>query len=371
MFQQHLEQFRRASGDLGILDARGELGRIAVRILDSVGDCLQQALPIFRPNESVRHRAQLTEILLRAGFLAGDFLNRIILQNATARLVEFLGDGFAPRGNRDDNGRIILLRLAQFQSLPCIGRVGVVFRRVFQVRHFLADPIEPPEGFQIVSHLEIRVAQMGHVPEGVDQLLLAEGTAGPVGELAGLVDLALQDTLNEIVIGNRITEAERHGGDLRIEDRAGRVADQPVEDFDILTGGMKHFYPVVGGDQVQEGADVQIVRQGVDQAFHAGGGGLHEAEFRPICRLPVKLGVDADKVGFRELSAQVFQCRLLSNGSQGVVSHRALAYRIALTIARGSMPFALYFCWTVFPERISDARLSHPHLRGTSPVPCR
>jgi hypothetical protein len=74
--------------------------------------------------------------------------------------------------------------------------------------------------------------------------------------------------------------------------------------------------------------------RGIDQALDTGGGSLNEAEFGPIGRFPMKLGVDADKIAFGQLSAEIFEGRLLSNGSQGVVSHRGLAYRIARTNAR-------------------------------------
>ena len=244
-----------------------------------------------------------------------------------------LGDGFAPCGHGNHNGSVVLFRFAQFQALPGLGRVGIVLGGVFKISHFLAHPAEPAEFFEFLAHLQVGIAQVGHVAQGVDQLFRTERAPRPIGELARLVDLPLEHALHEIVIRDRIAEAERHGGDLRVEDRAGGVADQAIEDFKVLPGGVKHLHPVVGGDQVEEGTDVQIFGQWVDQAFHAGRRGLYEAEFRPVCRFPVKLGIDADKVGFSQFSAQVFQCRLFSNGSQGVVSHRGLAYRIALTNA--------------------------------------
>ena len=191
---------------------------------------------------------------------------------------------------------------------------------------------------------------MGHVAEGVDQLLLAERAAHPVGELTGLVDLLLQHPLDEVVVGNRITEPERHCRDLGVENRAGGVADQAVEDFNVLTGGMEDLGLPVGSDQVQEGADIQILGPGVDQALHAGPGGLDQAQFGPVGGLPVKLGVDAHEIGLGEPSAKVFQSGLLSDRRQGVVSHCWVAYRTSLTKARGSVPYAASFCLADFPE---------------------
>ena len=176
---------------------------------------------------------------------------------------------------------------------------------------------------------------MRDIAKRIDQLLLGQRTTHPVGKLARFVDLAPQDSLDQIVVGDRVAIAERHRSHLRVEDRAGGMADQPVEDLDVLTGSMKDFHAIVGSDQVQERADIEVFGQRVDQAFDSGRRRLHKAEFRPISRFPMKLGIDADKIAFGQFPAEIFKGRLLSNGSQGVVSHRGLAYRIARTIARG------------------------------------
>ena len=101
-------------------------------------------------------------------------------------------------------------------------------------------------------------------------MFLGQGTAHPVCKLAGFVDLASQDPLDQIVIGDRVSVAEGHGSDLRIKDRTRGVADQPVEYFNVLTGRMKNLYAIVCGDEIQEWTDVQILGQGVNQAFDVG-----------------------------------------------------------------------------------------------------
>ena len=100
---------------------------------------------------------------------------------------------------------------------------------------------------------------MGHVTEGINKLFLAQRAAHPVGKLAGFVNLAANHALDEIVIRDRIAKAECHGSDLCVKDRAGRVADQPIEYFDVLSGRVKHLDPVVRRDQVEEGPNVQIL----------------------------------------------------------------------------------------------------------------
>ena len=294
-------------------------------------------------DEAVGHRAQLVEVVFSARFLGGDFLDGVILQNAAAGFVQLLRRALAPGGDGHHDRGIVFLGHAQFQALPGIHRVCVIGGRVFKLGHLLAHPVQAVGLFQLVAHLLISVAQMGHVAQRVNQLFLAEGAAHPVGKLAGLVDMLAQDALDQVVVGNRIAKAERHGGNLGVENRAGRVADQAVEDFDILPGGVEHLRLPVGGDQIQEGPDIQIFGPGIDQAFNAGGGGLDQAEFRPVSCLPVELGVHADKLGFGERAAQIFQCGLLCDGGQGVVSHPLSAYRTNLTKARGSVPYAASF----------------------------
>ena len=286
-------------------------------------------------DEAIRNGAELIVVILAARFLAGDFLNGIVFQDPPTRLVQILCELFPPCCNCNDQGRIILLLGPQFQTLPGLCRVGVVLRRIFQVGHFLLHPWQAAAGFQFFPHDQIGVAQVSDVAKGINELLLGQRPAHPVCELAGFVDLAPQHALDQIVVGNRVAIAERHSRDLCVENWPGRVADQAIEYFDVLTGCVEHFHAIVGRDEVQEGANVQILGKRVDKTFHAGGRSLHKAEFRPIGRFPMELGVNADKVAFGQLSAEIFEGRLLSNGSQGVVSHRGLAYRIARTNARG------------------------------------
>ena len=107
---------------------------------------------------------------------------------------------------------------------------------------------------------------MRDVAEGVDELFLAEGTAHPVGELAGFVDLAAHDALDEIVVGDRITEAERHGSDLGVEDRVRRLAGQIVDDFHILAAGVENLEHIfIVDQQFEQRTEVDALGQRIDR----------------------------------------------------------------------------------------------------------
>ncbi len=135
--------------------------------------------------------------------------------------------------------------------------------------------------------------------------------------------MLLQERADEIVIGDGIAEPERHGGNLGIEDRAGRAADQAVEDLHVLARRMEHLHAGVLCDELQQRADIEILGQRVDQTFHTGRGGLDQAELRPVGGLAVKLRVQADEIALCELGAEGFEMVLVGDRGKTDLRHSA------------------------------------------------
>ncbi|MNS80467.1 hypothetical protein D3C72_1141470 [compost metagenome] len=137
---------------------------------------------------------------------------------------------------------------------------------------------------------------MGHVAQGIDQLRVRQGTSRPVGEAAALVQFLAQHLADQLFIADLIAESGGHGGDLGVEHRLGHGA-QAVEDFDVLTGGVEDLDDRFVAQQGEEGLQVQILGQGVDDRGVRGRSGLDQAQLGPVGRLAHELGVDRDERG--------------------------------------------------------------------------
>ena len=138
---------------------------------------------------------------------------------------------------------------------------------------------------------------MRHIGEGVGVLLLGQRTARPVGKARALVDIALEQGFHQPVIGNRVAEAQRHAGHLRIEHR---VRDQPAghveEDFQILARSVEDLDDAVVGHELPEGLHVQSVGERVDDDLGIPASRLDQTQGRPVDALTHELGIDCDVV---------------------------------------------------------------------------
>ena len=123
---------------------------------------------------------------------------------------------------------------------------------------------------------------MSNIAERIVTLFFAERAACPICKLARLINIAFQDALDQVVIRNTVPEAQSHGGDLRIENWAGWVSDQSIENLHILPGRVKDFNSALLRNQVEKGADVQVIMHRINQRLASRSGCLHKTELRPV-----------------------------------------------------------------------------------------
>ena len=112
MLQQDFQEFRRSGRDLRVLAAGLQFRREIAGAIQRRLNGIHQPLAVLGPDEAIRDGSELIVVILAAGFLAGDFLNRIVLQDTTPRLVEFLGQLFTPGSHCDDQGGVVLFLVA-------------------------------------------------------------------------------------------------------------------------------------------------------------------------------------------------------------------------------------------------------------------
>jgi len=183
----------------------------------------------------------------------------------------------------------------------------------------------------LLEQLHIDVAQMGDVGEGIEPLLFAERPVRPVGEARGFVEIDPGHRAHEVVVGDAVAEAADGGGDLRVEDVAGDAAGELDEDFDVLPRRMKDLHHLGVAEEVEEGLQADAVGEGIDQDRFLGGGGLQQAEFRPVGGFAQEFGIDRDEIEFAGALAELRE--RVGRGGQlhwsslhsGVPGHRDLA----------------------------------------------
>ncbi len=70
------------------------------------------------------------------------------------------------------------------------------------------------------------------------------GLAAPIGEARRLVDLLVLLSVDELIIGNAVTEAANHRGHLRIEESDEDEVSEMMDDLDVLPGGVEHLHDI-------------------------------------------------------------------------------------------------------------------------------
>jgi hypothetical protein len=129
---------------------------------------------------------------------------------------------------------------------------------------------------------------VGDVGGGVDALVEAERSGHPVGEAAGLRQVDAEDPVGEHRERRR-REAEEAGRELGVEQDRRDGAARPLEDLEVLAGGV-HDGGTGPLEHRAERGDVD--REGVDQRQAARPGDLHEGDLGEVRPLAVELGVD-------------------------------------------------------------------------------
>ena len=147
---------------------------------------------------------------------------------------------------------------------------------------------------------------MRDVAHRIGELLVGQWSTLPVGKLTRLVDPAFQNALDQIVIGDRVPNPQGHGSNLCIENRAGRMTNQAIEDFQVLTRRVEDLWASWIRDQLQERTNVQILSHRIDDDFIVFTRCLDQAELRPIRGFAMKLGINADESALR----QTFACNV-------------------------------------------------------------
>ena len=122
------------------------------------------------------------------------------------------------------------------------------------------------------------------------------------------VDHAAGQPCDQRFIADLIAKPRHHGGDLRVKQRARRVAKELDEDFDILTRRVKHLHHGRVAQQRTERGEIKPLRQCVHHKHLAVGGELHHAELGPIGPLAHELGIDGDETLAPQLGASGCEC---------------------------------------------------------------
>jgi hypothetical protein len=135
---------------------------------------------------------------------------------------------------------------------------------------------------------------MRDVGLGVNDLLMRQRAARPVGEAVRLVQLAAGDALDQLVVGDAVAIAEHHRRDLGVEDRMRQDAGAVPDDLDVLPRGVEDLQHRLVRHQAEERVEVDALGQRVDDDGFLRARQLDDAEQRIVGRLPQELGIDGD-----------------------------------------------------------------------------
>src|SRR5258708_6932482 len=216
--QQHLEQLH------GSLPVDRRPGAVEPRqrfwvAREPAPDRLDDRFAPFRALEAPGQGAQGREPFGGRGRLDRDVADDVVLEHAPARHVALLRLALAPSGDLDEHGKLLGLAYPRLQAFPGMLRLEAIGGRRGEHLHFLAHPIGACALFQISGELEIDIAQVCDVGDRIDEMRLAERPTRPSGEAMRFVQGVSGDALHELRVRDRIAIAQRHVGDLTVDDR--------------------------------------------------------------------------------------------------------------------------------------------------------
>src|SRR4029077_12636834 len=110
------------------------------------------------------------------------------------------------------------------------------------------------------------------------ELCARQRSARPIGEAVGLVQVVAGDALDELVVGDRVAEAEHHRGNLTVENRVRNPTGHVPDDFDVLTRGMENLQDALVDHQLEEWSEIYSRREGVDHDRLVGAGDLRNTK---------------------------------------------------------------------------------------------
>ena len=310
--EQQLEHFRGCAASLWRLFRLGEFRQLVLGCLKYPVDQCQEFLGIAVLVEAARKSAGAVDVVHVARRMPGDFVDRLVLENAPAWHVVALCLFLAPLGYALHEQQFTRLAHAQLEPLPRIFRQHLVCFARGKNLHLLGHPLGPVLLFKICLQGAVDRAQMGHVGDRVVQLLVGQGPALPVGETRGFVDMIAGDLENELIVGNRVAEATDHRRNLSVEHRVRYQPAKLEDDFDILPRRVENLDDSLVAHQFEEWCEIDAFGQRInDEGIFSidldGAGYLDEAQFRPEGRFSKKLGIDCHKIAIGYFAADLGQ----------------------------------------------------------------
>ena len=124
-----------------------------------------------------------------------------------------------------------------------------------------------------------------------------------------LVQTVAGDALYELVVGDGITIAEHHRGDLSVDDRARNEICFMPADFDVLPRSMENLGNTLVCHQFEERLKLDALGERVDDKRLVPAGHLSHAQMRIIAALAQEFGVDRDEGMLRHPRAGLGQLR--------------------------------------------------------------
>ena len=225
----------------------------------------QAAADVVGP-PSRRKAAHAAEVVLRLGRMENDLVQRIVLDDPAARQVLRARLGLAPCRERlqaTEHGRVAAREL---QALPRILRREGEARRIGKPLHLLVEPGAAPGLLQLLDHAREDGRKMGDVGDRIIDLPLVERAAAPVGEARALVEAVPEQALDQVRIADLLAMPERHGRDLRVEQRVGDLAGEIVDDLEVLSAGVEDLENVlVVHEQVEQRLEIDALGLRVDR----------------------------------------------------------------------------------------------------------
>ena len=267
----------------------------------------QPGADVIRPpaGRKTAHARQAFLVRRRVG---GDVGQGLILHDAAAGQVLLPRFDLAPCGKRLEPPEHFGLAAGDSHPFPGLGRIIGVIAGIGEALHLLVEPGAAAGLLQPVQHLWEERRKIGDVADRIVDLAFVERPARPIREARALIEALAEHVLDEVRITDLLAEPERHGRDLRIEQRMRGAARQVEDDFEILAARMKDLqYVLVVDQQVEERREIQTICLGIDGRGFFRIGDLHQAQVRPIGILAHEFGVDCDEVGLGEALAQLQQ----------------------------------------------------------------
>jgi hypothetical protein len=274
----------------------------------------------------------------------GDRLHRQVGQDRTDRLVEGLGSLLAPRRHLLGHPpRDALQRAGVAQLPPRLQHVGRPMGPGPEVLAFLPRPLQPPRLLEIGDDGVGKLEQVLHVGRRVRQLGVGERPEAPVGEPVPLRHLPAEERLGERGQAGRGVPGEA-GRDLGVEQPARAPPAGPLEDLEVLVGGVGD-HGRGAGQHLGEGGHVDGERiderdLGNPGSARFGPGDLQQGQRRPVRPLPVELGVEGVAVRAAQAINEILESGLFGDQFDPTLLRRDDTTRVSPRSSSGCPPSA-------------------------------